>query len=50
LVSNHATGKIVWGKAGKDAATLDAFFGELSEGAVEELEAVSMDLGPAYAK
>jgi transposase len=50
LVSNHATGKIVWGKAGKDTATLDAFFGELPEGAAEELEAVSMDLGPAYAK
>lgn len=50
LVSNHATGKIVWGKAGKDTATLDAFFGELPEGAVEKLEAVSMDLGPAYAK
>jgi transposase len=50
LVSNHATGKIVWGRAGKDTATLDAFFGEMPEGAVEELEAVSMDLGPAYAK
>jgi transposase len=50
LVSNHATGKIVWGKAGKGTATLDAFFGELPEGAAEELEAVSMDLGPAYAK
>lgn len=50
LVSDHATGKIVWGKAGKDAATLDAFFDELAEGAAEELEAVSMDLGPAYVK
>lgn len=50
LVSDHATGKIVWGKAGKDTATLDAFFGELPEGAAEKLEAVSMDLGPAYAK
>lgn len=26
LVSNHRTGKFVWGKQGKDAATLDAFF------------------------
>lgn len=50
LVSNHATGKIVWGKAGKDTETLNAFFGELAEGAAGELEAVSMDLGPAYAK
>jgi transposase len=50
LVSDHATGKIVWGKAGKDTETLNAFFGELPEGAAEELDAVSMDLGPAYAK
>ena len=50
LVSNHATGKIVWGKAGKDTETLNSFFDELPEGAAEKLEAVSMDLGPAYAK
>jgi transposase len=50
LVSDHATGKIVWGKAGKDTETLNAFFGELAEGVAEKLEAVSMDLGPAYAK
>ena len=29
---------------------MNAFFGELAEGAAETLEAVSMDLGPAYAK
>ncbi len=50
LVSDRATGKIVWGKAGKDTETLNAFFGDLPEGAAEALEAVSMDLGPAYAK
>lgn len=50
LVSNHATGKIVWGKAGKDTETLNSFFDELPEGAAGKLEAVSMDLGPAYAK
>lgn len=50
LVSNHASGKIVWGKAGKDTETLNAFFDELPEGGPEALEAVSMDLGPAYAK
>lgn len=50
LVSNHATGKIVWGRPGKDSKTLNVFFGELPEGAAERLEAVSMDLGPAYAK
>ncbi len=50
LVSDHATGKIVWGKAGRDTETLDAFFGDLPEGAAEQLEAVSMDTGPVYAK
>jgi transposase len=50
LVSNHASGKIVWGKPGKDTETLNAFFDELAQGAAEEIEAVSMDLGPAFAK
>jgi transposase len=50
LASNHATGKIVWGKAGKDAETLNAFFDEVGEEATETIEAVSMDLGPAFAK
>jgi transposase len=50
LVSDHATGKIVWGKAGKDAATLDAFFDELGSQSTEAIEAVSMDMGPAFAR
>ena len=50
LVSNHDTGKIVWGKAGKDAETLNAFFDEVGEEATETIEAVSMGLGPAFAK
>jgi transposase len=50
LVSNHDTSKIVWGAAGKDTATLEKFFAELPEGAAERIEAVSMDMGPAYAK
>jgi transposase len=50
LVSDHASGKIVWGKAGKDTETLNAFFDEVGEGAVEGIESVSMDLGPAFAK
>ena len=49
LASNHATGKIVWGKAGKDAETLNAFFDEVGEKQTETIEAVSMDLGPAFA-
>lgn len=50
LVTNHTSGKIVWGKAGKDTATLDAFFDELGEGRAGRIEAVSMDMGPAFAK
>jgi transposase len=50
LVSNHATGKFVWGKEGKDTATLDAFFDELGPERSEAIEALSMDMGPAYDK
>ncbi len=50
LVSDHDTGKIVWDKAGKDTETFNAFFDELPDGAADAIEAVSMDVGPAYAK
>ncbi len=50
LVSDHRTGKIVWGKAGKDTETLNAFFDEVGEDGAEQIESVSMDLGRAYAK
>ena len=50
LVSDHGTSTIVWGAPGKDAATLGTFFDALPEGGLEQLEAVSMDLGLAYIK
>lgn len=50
LVSDHATSTIAWGTTGKDAAALGRFFDELPDGGAEKIEAVSMDLGPAYAK
>jgi transposase len=50
LVSNHGTGKFVWGKEGKDAATLDCFFDELGPERSEAITAMSMDMGSAYAK
>lgn len=50
LVSNHTTGKIVWGRPGKDTETLNAFFDEVGQTGTETIEAVSMDLGPAFAK
>ena len=50
LVSNNATGKFVWGKEGKDTATLDSFFDELGQERSEAIEAISMDMGPAFEK
>jgi transposase len=50
LVTNHASGKVVWGKAGKDTTTLDTFFDELGRQRSAGVEAVSMDMGPAFAK
>jgi transposase len=50
LVTDHDAKKVVWGKAGRDTATLDAFFDELGPDRSAEIEAVSMDMGPAYAK
>lgn len=50
LVTDHATSTVVWGSPGKDTATLETFFDALDDGQGEGIEAVSMDLGPAYAK
>ena len=50
LVSNHGTAKFVWGKEGKDTATLDSFFDELGEERSGAITAMSMDMGPAYEK
>jgi transposase len=50
LISDHATGKFVWGEEGKDAATLDCFFDELGPERSEAIGAMSMDMGPAYEK
>ena len=50
LVTDHDARKVVWGRAGKDTATLDAFFDEIGPGAGAGIAAVSMDMGAAYAK
>ena len=50
LVADHDTGKVVWGGRSKDAATLDRFFAELGEDRIGSIEAVSMDMGPAFKK
>lgn len=49
LVTDHGGKKIVWGRPGKDTTTLDAFFTELGEQRAAQIEAVSMDMGPAFA-
>jgi transposase len=50
LVTDHTRKKVVWGKAGKNTATLDAFFDDLGGDRAAAIEAVSMDMGPAFAK
>ncbi len=50
LVSNNQTGKFVWGKEGKDTATLDCFFDELGEERSAAITAISIDMGPAFEK
>lgn len=48
LVTDHDCGRIVWGKPGKDIATLDAFFTELGEERAARIEAASTDMGTAF--
>ena len=50
LVVDHYEAKVVWGAPGKDAVTLDKFFDELGPERSAQIEAVSMDLGPAFFK
>ena len=50
LVVDHDRGVVVWGAQGRDAATLDEFFSELGSERSALIEAVSLDLGPAYLK
>ena len=50
LVVDHDRGKVVWGAKGRDSATLDEFFDELGAHRAGLIEAVSLDLGPAYLK
>jgi len=50
LVSDHRSGKVVWGAQGKDTKTADKFFAELGKERSSQLTAVSMDMGKAYLK
>jgi len=50
LVVDHDQGCVVWGAEGRNSATLDKFFADLGEARSTQIEAVSLDLGPAYIK
>ncbi|NLD78470.1 MAG: ISL3 family transposase [Acidimicrobiales bacterium] len=50
LVVDHDRGVVVWGAQGRDSATLDEFFDELGPERNQQIEAVSLDLGPAFIK
>lgn len=50
LVSNHQKNQVVWGKEGRDTATLDEFFTELGPERAGRIGAVSMDMSAGYAK
>ena len=50
LVTDHLKGVIVWGKEGKDAETLKAFFTELGEERCRQIEVVTMDMSGAFIK
>ena len=48
VVVDHDSGDVVWAAEGKDAATMLGFYEMLGPERCAQLEAVSMDLGPAY--
>jgi len=48
LVADHVEHRIVWGKEGKDAATLKAFFDELGDERRQQIKVVTMDMSGAF--
>ena len=50
VVVDHARGRVVWAKPGKNADTLKAFFDELGAERCAKLEAVTIDMSGAYIK
>ena len=50
LVIDHDRGQVIWGAEGRDSMTMDRFFDELGTERSGRIEAVSMDLGPAFLK
>jgi transposase len=50
LVTDHDERRIVWGKEGKNAETLAAFFAELGDERCRAVKAVTIDMSGAYIK
>lgn len=50
LVVDHDRGRVIGGAEGRDSVTLDQFFTDLGPQRSGLIEAVSMDLGPAFLK
>ena len=48
IVTDHQTGKVVWAREGKNAATLHAFFAELGPERCAKLSNVTLDMSQAY--
>jgi transposase len=49
-VANHDTGGVVWAAPGRNAATLQAFFNELTDEQKASIKAVSIDMSAGYEK
>ena len=50
LVADHHRRQIVWGAEGASVAVADAFYEQLGPERAARIEAVSIDMGPGYAK
>ena len=50
VVIDHVAERVVWARAGKDAATLGEFFKQLGPERCAKLEAVTLDMSKAYLK
>ena len=48
VVLDYFTGRVVWMGTGRKKETLDAFFGGMSQTQKQRLEAIAMDMWPAY--
>jgi hypothetical protein len=50
VADHEGDGAVVWAAEGKNAATLGAFYDQLGPERIDRLQAVSLDMGSAYAK